>query len=121
MSLCRLEKSFLKRLTEKDLDAMYDCLLAHRHGCLDFMENFLPSDPDKRFQAALVLAIGFDCFKDDDYREHHGFVSPYDEIKDWICEYGELADYDGPMDYLSLFRGKYNEYVGVDPMYEEDE
>lgn len=66
------------------------------------------SDP---FRDAIVIAIGHECFTEPSYRKYHGITPSVRRIKAWIRDHGELAGYDGPIDYIALAAGAYEEYM----------
>ena len=69
------------------------------------------SDP---FKWALLICIGYECLSHPEYREYHRMELDWPIVKQWIVEEGNLASHDGDFDYVSLFTGDYNEYVGRD-------
>lgn len=106
MSSVRL--SFEKRFGVKEAQAVFRAASEHSNGINDAN---LGSDP---FKWALLMCIGYQCCEIDSYREHHGIKAPWDELKTWMIEEGELASHDGDSDYLALFAGAYNEFVGME-------
>jgi hypothetical protein len=63
------------------------------------------------FRWALSIAIGYECFTNDGYREYHGITAPADDIKAWIKAEADLGSHDGDVDYLGAICGAYDEYV----------
>jgi hypothetical protein len=102
-------ESFVATFGEEQAVALEVAGNGHRGSVLE--GNKTGSDP---FRDAVVLAIGFECFTNPGYRDWHGITAPADEIVAWVKEHGEIADHDGPKDYLSLLAGAYNEYVGIE-------
>jgi hypothetical protein len=90
--------------------AIYDAALSHEKGVNNIEKG---SDP---FKWALLIAIGYQCMEVERYREHHGITAPWEELKAWIKEHADLSSHNGDCDYLALFAGKYNEYVGKEEL-----
>lgn len=36
------------------------------------------------FKWALCICIGYECMEKEDYRNHHGTVTPWEDLKKWI-------------------------------------
>lgn len=68
------------------------------------------SDP---FKWALAIAIGYECFLKDGYREFHGITADADAVKAWIKEHADLGSHDGDVDFLGLVAGSYDDYLSV--------
>ena len=66
------------------------------------------------FKWALLICIGYECLEKEKYREHHGINVPFTELKEWIKEVADLRSHEGDVDYLSLFCGKYSEFIRED-------
>jgi hypothetical protein len=101
--------SFVARFDEANAAAIEAAAEGHKNGIHDDPG----SDP---FRWAIALAIGYQCAELDGYREHHGITTPWSEIRDWIKTDGDLANHDGDCDYLAVFTGTHNEYVGLPPV-----
>ena len=63
------------------------------------------------FLDAIVIAIGFECFTNEHYRESHGITVPIPELKEWIRAEADLGHHTGPVDMITLFLGGYREYI----------
>lgn len=97
-------KGFAAEFGEDQAKAIFAAAESHTNGVHDKMG----SDP---FRWALTIAIGHQCAEVADYRRHHGITAPWRKLKAWIKDYGNLANHDGDVDYLSLFAGVYNEFM----------
>jgi hypothetical protein len=82
---------------------------AEEHSMLGDSKN-KGSDP---FKWAIVMCIGWDCFKIESYRRYHGFTTDFKYLKSWIINYADLATHDGAFDALSASIGIYQEYIVV--------
>lgn len=96
--------SYVETFGEAEARALEAAAQEHKNGIHDNPG----SDP---FRWAVVIAIGYQCAEVDSYRDSHGIHAPWEEIKQWIIDHGDLAAHDGDVDYLSLMAGKYTEYV----------
>jgi hypothetical protein len=47
----------------------------------------------------------------EEYRASHGITVLVEEVKAWCQGDGDLAGYQGDLDYLALFAGRYNGWV----------
>lgn len=101
-----IRDSFVARFGEEQADALEAAGNGHRDTLLEGDKH--GSDA---FRDAVVIAIGFQCFEVDGYRESHGITAPADDIKAWIREEADLAHHQGPIDYLAMMAGAYNEYM----------
>lgn len=99
--------SFVARFGEDQAAALEAAAEGHGNGINGTRKG---SDP---FRWAVAIAIGYQCAKVDSYRAHHRITAPWPEIQQWIKDEGDLANHDGDVDYLALFAGTYEEYVGV--------
>ena len=63
------------------------------------------------FRWAICICIGYECMSKKEYRECHGIITPWEELKIWIKTYANLENHDGQIDYLALFAGAYDEFV----------
>lgn len=98
--------AFVARFGEDQAVAIEAAAEEHKNGIHD--------DPGSDyFRWALVIALGYECMSLDSYREYHGITAPWPELNEWIKDNGRLAEHDGDSDYLSLFTGTYDEYVGI--------
>lgn len=102
-------ESFVERFGEADAASIERAAVYHKG-------EFLESDKvgSDTFRDAIVIALGFECMSADSYREYHGITAPWADIQEWIRTDGQLAHHDGPVDYLAMFAGVYNEYVGIE-------
>jgi hypothetical protein len=101
-----IREGFVARFGEADAAAIEAAAREHSNGINSTRTG---SDP---FRWAIAIAIGYQCMELGRYRAHHGIVTPWTDLKAWIIEHGNLKDHDGDVDYLSMFIGTYNEYVG---------
>ncbi len=103
-----IRTEFVKQFSENLADKLESAANEHQNGI-----NSSNKGSD-RFKWVLLLCIGYQCFEKDSYREHHGIKGEagYEEIKQWIKDYADLASHDGDCDFLSLITGVYNEYTG---------
>ena len=69
------------------------------------------SDP---FKWALLICIGYECCSKKQFRQYHGILTPWEDIRGWIKEHGDLATHNGDCDYLALLSGAYNEFMPSD-------
>ena len=72
------------------------------------VHNRKGSDP---FKWVLLICIGYECFEKDAFRKYHKITIPFEKLKSWIKNNGQLGTHDGDCDYLSLIAGEYNEYI----------
>lgn len=100
-----VRESFVERFGEAEAAAMEAAADQHRNGVND--EN-LGSDP---FKWALCIAIGYQCFVEEAYREKHGFRASLEELGWWIRNHGDLASHDGDFDILGALMGVYEPYI----------
>lgn len=98
--------SFVARFGEDEAQRFEAAANQHGNG-LNYARK--GSDP---FKWVVAIVIGYQCAEVEGYRGIHGITSSWDEVKDWIKTDANLASHDGDVDYLSVFAGVYNEYVG---------
>jgi hypothetical protein len=98
--------SFVERFGEDQAAHIEAAAREHKNG----QHDKPGSDP---FRWAIVICIGYQCFEVESHREYHQITAPYDEIKQWAREHGNLAEHDGDCDFLGLFAGAYNEYMPI--------
>jgi hypothetical protein len=96
-----LRENFIEHFGEHDADLIEKCAKEH------MPDKYLGSDP---FKGALVIAIGFECFTNQTYNEHHGFETNGDEIKEWLKKNKILENYDGDIDEAANAAGAYERY-----------
>jgi len=63
------------------------------------------------FQWALVICIDFDCWTKKNFRRYHKIKPSKLRIENWVKEHAHLEDYDGDIPPISLFCGRYNEFM----------
>lgn len=97
-------ESFVEHFGEEQAWRVEQAALEHRNGVHDNPG----SDP---FRWAIAITIGYECFTRSEFREYHRITVPVEEIKAWICKHGDLRNHDGDVDYMSMFCGRYDEYV----------
>jgi hypothetical protein len=97
-------EKFVEKFGEEQAKRVYDAAVEHKNGLHD-REG---SDP---FRWAIAICIGFECLSEERYRKSHGITVPWEDIKRWIIEEGDLKNHDGDVDYLALCVGGYNEFV----------
>lgn len=104
-----IKSSFIKHFDKETAAIIEKCAEKHSNGV---NSQNVGSDP---FKWALTIAIGYQCFEKDNFREYHGFAKKhtYEKIKSWIKKYGHLDTHDGDCDYISLFAGIYNDFMPV--------
>lgn len=101
-----IRDEFVARFGESNAAAIEAAAESHKNGIHDRPG----SDP---FRWALVIAIGYQCMEEPNYREHHGITAPWSRLRPWIKQHGNLKEHDGDSDFLGLFAGVYNYYVGL--------
>lgn len=105
----KIEEKFVKDWGEELAQKVWECAYSHANGINDANKG---SDP---FKWALLIVIGYQCFEIEDYRKYHGVPDlDWEKMKKWIRDNAELETHDGDCDYLSLWAGRYNYYVGLD-------
>lgn len=97
--------NFVAQFSETEARAIEDAARSHGNGINDVDKG---SD---EFKWAICICIGYQCMELTQYRKHHGITAPFDELKQWIIDHGELDSHNGDVDYISAFIGKYNEYM----------
>lgn len=107
-----LRDAFVARFGEHEATVMEAALKYHQAQGQILPDKRVGSDP---FAFAVVHCIGWECFTRDSFRQEHGFTVPAEELKSWLIEHGNLADYDGEPDWLAALAGCYDEYVGRKP------
>jgi hypothetical protein len=105
VNVSSIRASFVAAFGEEQAERLQIAGDGHRGGMLDGGKH----GPNP-FQDAIVIAIGWECFTRPEFRKCHGITAPVDELKTWIREHGELNSYQGPIDYLALLAGWYDEY-----------
>jgi len=98
--------SYCGAFGKEQAERMFEAGEYHRHELAE--AGLHGSDP---FRDAVAIAIGFDCFTSDRFREYHKITVPVADIRKWIREHGDLYHHDGPKDYISVMLGVYNEYI----------
>lgn len=101
-----IRTAFAERFGEDQTSALEAAANEHSNGVNSEHKG---TDP---FKWALLIAIGYQCMEVEGYREHHGITAPWDDLKAWIIEHADLASHDGDCDYLAMFCGAYDEFVG---------
>jgi len=104
-----IKEKFIKKFGVELANKIEEAADTHSNDLFFNMEN-KGSDP---FKWALIVCISNQCLEEDEFRKFHNIpLKPsWDEIKNWLKKHGELGDYDGDIDFLSLFCGVYNEFV----------
>lgn len=102
-----VRESYVQTFGEQEAAALEAAAEEHKNG----VHDEYGTDP---FRWAVVIAIGYQCAEVPQYRNHHGIKAPWEDIRQWIIDHGDLANHDGDVDYLSLMAGKYTEYVEVE-------
>lgn len=103
-----VRESFVAMFGESEAVTMEAAAREHKNG----IHDITGSDP---FKWAVLICIGYECFTRASFREHHGFTASADAIKTWAQNHGQLNTHDGDVDYLSLFCGRYQEYMPDEP------
>lgn len=99
-----IREKFVEKWGNEQADRIVAAALEHN--------NEVHNNPgDDVFQWALVITIGFDCWSMDTYRDYHKITVPEDELRQWIKDEADLANYTGDPDYIGLLTGKYEEYM----------
>lgn len=101
-----IRDSFVEAFGEDQAAAVEAAAEFHKNGVHD-------RPGSDYFRWAIVIAIGYECMSADDYREHHGISAPWPDLHDWIRDHANLREHDGDSDYLALFAGAYNEFMGI--------
>jgi hypothetical protein len=101
-----MRDEFVATFGEADASAIEAAAQLHKNP----LHDDPGSDP---FRWALLICIGYQCMEVPSYREFHGIVASWGDLRSWMFSRQEwFAAHDGDVDYISLFAGKYNEYVG---------
>jgi len=103
-----VRNSYVERFGEQQAAALEDAAVEHNN---DVHPN-KGSDP---FKWVVLICIGYECVEKPDFAKHHGITVPWADFKSWAIANGELKTHDGDCDYIALFVGKYNEFVGAEP------
>jgi len=99
-----LRESFVERFGESDAAAIEAAANQHKNG----IHDRVGSDP---FRWALLICIGFECMTR--FAKEHGITTPFEKIDAWMMEHtADFAAHDGDTDFITLFVGGYNKYVG---------
>ena len=72
------------------------------------------------FRWAICICIGFECMSKDSYRKYHGIVTPWETLKEWIKEHGDLQHHDGDVDTLAYGTGVYEEFGLIKEISDEE-
>lgn len=104
--MASIRAAFADRFGKDQATAIYAAAVGHGNGINDKNKG------DDPFKWALLVCIGYECMSKDRYREHHGITAPWPELEAWIIEHGDLASHTGDCDYLALFSGAYDKFVG---------
>ena len=102
-------QSFVRHFGEEEATRVELAAAEHANGINDQNKG---SDP---FRWAITIVIGYQCAEVHSYRLYHEITSPWSEIKEWIGKHGDLENHDGDCDYITLFAGKYNEFMPSKP------
>ena len=96
--------SFVERFGNEQTDKIIAAALEHN--------NTVHNNPGEDvLQWAIVITIGYECWSKDRYRDYHGITVPAEEIEQWITEEGDLENYTGDPDYVTLLTGGYDKYM----------
>lgn len=104
-----VREAFVADFGETEAAAVEAAAESHKNGVHD-------KPGSDYFRWALAIAIGYECMSKDSYREHHGISVEWSVLRPWIRDHGDLANHDGDSDYLSVFTGTYNYFVGIDEL-----
>jgi len=99
-------ESFVSAFGEAEAAAVEAAADMHRAELVEGYE--MGSDA---FRDCIVIAIGFECMEQDGYRDYHGIATPWISLRQWIKDNGRLPEHDGPIDYLAMYAGAYNEFM----------
>lgn len=99
------EKAFIERFGDDEAVRFWAAANHHKNGIND---NNLGSDP---FKWVLAICIGYQCAEEESYRKWHGITAPWEEVRQWIIDHGNLATHDGDVDYISVFTGVYSDFI----------
>jgi hypothetical protein len=99
-----VRESFVKRFGEDQAVAIELAAESHKNGIHD-------KTGDDPFKWAILICVGFQCMEIDKYRKSHNITIPFEDIKKWAIEDGDLRSHNGDVDYLCLFAGKYNDWI----------
>lgn len=100
------EQEFSLHFGPEEVQKLTEAANAHKNGIHD-------NDGGNPFRWSLLICIGAQCFEVPSYRDYHGFTLSYQEVKQWCADRLIFKDYVGDVDYITLFCGKYNEWVGL--------
>jgi hypothetical protein len=100
-------ESFVALFGEEQAVAIERAAAGHRGFLLEGKKR--GSDP---FRDAIVICIGCECMTR--FREDHGISASESRLKDWVRKCANLAQHDGPIDYLCLCLGMYDSWMRAD-------
>lgn len=66
------------------------------------------SDP---FRDCIVICIGHECMTRPEFRDEHGILPDPGALKSWARAHADIEHHDGPIDYLALVTGAYEEWI----------
>ncbi len=96
--------SFVEHFGEEQACAIEDAASEHVN------ESNSANRGSDHFRWCISIVIGYNCVKEDRFREHHKITIPFDKFQEWVKTHGDLGKHDGDFDYLAFFAGVYNEY-----------
>ena len=111
-----IRPAFVTVFGEGDATAIEAAAESHKNGIHD-------NPGSDYFRWAIAICIGYQCWDNESYREHHGIAADPAALRDWIYWHGDLINHDGDVDYLGVMVGVYEGYVNHDAMsvhYNED-
>ena len=100
-----LRDDFVQAFSEEQAAAIEAAAQMHANGI-----NYgrIGSDP---FRWAIVIVLGYECVESPNYAKSHGITVDWKTFQNWVKTNAHLENHDGDVDYVSLFAGRYNEYM----------
>ena len=104
-----IREHFVKQFGEPDAAAIEAAAQEHAD---DINSKDKGSD---LFRWAITICIGYECMSKDSYRDYHCITAPWNDLRQWIIDHGDISNHDGDSDYLAALCGAYNEFTGQEP------
>lgn len=102
--MSKFEEDFINRFGTDNRDAILAAANEHKNGVHD-----RPGSDE--FRWAILICLGYDCMSEN--YEYHHITAPFSEIDAFLKENTDyISKHDGDVDFMALFCGVYNVYVG---------
>ena len=96
---------FIERFGQDQAVAIEAAANEHRFTLLEGTDHGQDS-----FRDALVICIGHECMTR--FADYHGIDVDQEQVREWVLEQGDwFGDHDGPIDYLAMFAGWYDDWL----------